>query len=186
MMNEEDLLNIIRREIERFHATRQIERHALVTSYDPDKHLAKVNFMPDGQGSGWLPIETGHMGDGFGILVGLTPGKGKGDGGDGDGDQVIVRFQEGDLESGKIVKVVHSDKDKPPKVESGEFLIKVKSGSFMKFDKDGQITIQQAKGQKLHLDKDGGATLSTDNKGITVSSGSATTALTGQNVDMNG
>jgi hypothetical protein len=32
--------------------------------------LPQVKFQPEGQESGWLPIETGHVGNGFGILAG--------------------------------------------------------------------------------------------------------------------
>ena len=88
-----NLENLILTVIERWYTSRYSERHGLVTSYDPKKHLAKVKLMPHGQESGWLPIETGHIGDGFGIAVGLTPGDGK-----STGDQVVVRFQEGDYE----------------------------------------------------------------------------------------
>jgi phage baseplate assembly protein gpV len=182
----DDLLNLIRREIERFHASRYTERHGLVTSYDPDKHLAKVTFQPEGQESGWLPVETNHMGDGYGILIGLTPGHGKGDGSKNAGDQVIIRYQEGDFESGKIVKVVHSDQDKPPRVEAGEMLIKHKSGSSISWNKDGEIIIEQASGAKLYFKKDGSVEHTTKDKPITINSGSAQTALKGQDVVVNG
>lgn len=111
------MANISLHETERRQAGRYVERHGLVTSYDPDTYLAKVTFQPEQQESGWLPIETGHIGNGFGIAIGLTPGDGK-----KTGDQVIIRYQEGDIESGKIVQRVHSDQDKPPKVQSGEMV----------------------------------------------------------------
>ena len=43
----------------------------------PPRLRAKVTFQPDGQESGWLPIDIGHIGKGSGIAVGLTPGDGK-------------------------------------------------------------------------------------------------------------
>ena len=85
MSGDGDLERMIQHVIERLMAGRYTERHGLVTSYDPDKHLAKVTFQPEGQESGWLPIETGHIGNGFGIAIGLTPGSGQaGQGGQGD------------------------------------------------------------------------------------------------------
>jgi uncharacterized protein involved in type VI secretion and phage assembly len=136
-----DLENMILSTIERWWAGRYSERHGLVTSYDPDKYLAKVTFQPEGQESGWLPIETGHMGNGFGIAIGLTAGDGK-----KSGDQVIVRFQEGDFESGKIVERVHSAKDKPPRVESGEMVFWHEKGAKIFFAKDGSLTVQDGQG----------------------------------------
>lgn len=158
------------------------ERHAIVTSYDPDKYLAKVTLMPEGQETGWLPIETGHIGSNYGFAVGLQPGNGK-----DSGDQVIVRLQEGDLESGKIVQRVHSDNDKPPKVESGEMVMWAKfkkstgksglgddatgsdpddndqadggqggSGQQFYFKKDGSVTITDGNGASIVFDGKGG------------------------------
>lgn len=136
-----DLPNVMLHATARWQASRYSERHGLVTSYDPLKYLCKVTLMPEGQETGWIPIETGHIGNGYGTAVGLTTGSGKGGGEDSSGegsgggsgggssgssggndmgDQVIVRFQEGDIESGKVVQRVHSDQDTPPKTESGE------------------------------------------------------------------
>src|ERR1700733_4193944 len=113
----DDLENMVYRMVERWMAARYTERHGLVTSYDPKNHLAKVAFQPEGQESGWLPIETGHIGAGYGIAIGLQPGGGGSSvpnlGGLGNtpqsgvtnqtsGDQVIVQVQEGDFEPGKI------------------------------------------------------------------------------------
>jgi len=153
--------------IERWWGGRYSEKHGLVTSYDPKKHLAKVTFQPSGQESGWLPIETGHIGEGFGIAVGLTPGDGK-----TSGDQVVIRYHGNDVESGKIVQRVHSDNQKPPEVQSGEMVLwtKFQKSGGGKESADGGIG---GDGQKIYLKKDGtitftdgnGATLVMDGKG---------------------
>jgi phage baseplate assembly protein gpV len=181
-----DIDNLILGVIERWWASRYSERHGIVTSYDPKKYLAKVTFQPEGQESGWLPIETGHIGEGYGVTIGLQPGKGgvndKGEGGqsgegeDNQGDQVIVRFQEGDFEGGKIVQRVHSDQDKPPETQSGEIIIWTKfqkSGGPKPDSADGG---QGGTGQQIALKKDGsiawtdgnGATIKFDGKGNVV------------------
>jgi phage baseplate assembly protein gpV len=128
--------------IERWWAGRYSERHGLVTSYDPQKYLSKVTFMPEGQESGWLPVETGHIGDGYGIAIGLTPGDGK-----ATGDQVIVRYQEGDFESGKIVQRVHSDKEKPPTVQSGEMAIYTSGKKIVISDNKGNNAVMTFDGK---------------------------------------
>ena len=133
----DNLENIIFRCIERWAASRYSERHGMVTSYDSKKYLAKVMFQPDGQESGWLPIETGHIGNGYGVAVGLMTGDGQ-----QTGDQVIVRYQENDFEGGKIVQRVHSDQDKPPQVESGEMVMWTKWGQQIRFNKDGSLTLK--------------------------------------------
>lgn len=176
MSGDGDVENLILRTIERWWAGRYSEKHGLVTSYDPDKYLAKVTFQPEGQESGWLPIETGHIGNGFGIAVGLTPGDGK-----ESGDQVIVRYQEGDVESGKIVQRVHSDKEKPPKVESGEMVQWHEKGAKIFFKKDGSITIEDGKGATIKLD--GKGNIANDSKTYTVV-GTDVGIKGGQNVEV--
>lgn len=174
MSGEGDLERMVQHIIERLMAGRYTERHGLVTSYDPDKHLAKITFQPEGQESGWLPIETGHVGNGFGIAIGLTPGDGK-----KTGDQVIVRYQEGDIESGKVVQRVHSDQDKPPKVESGEMVFwarfkktaKGQSGlgddpSAQSDQETGEEGGQEGTGAQIFFKKDGSITI-TDGAGAT-------------------
>jgi hypothetical protein len=176
-MNDGDLRDTILGLVEEWWAGRYNERHGLVTSYDPKKYLAKVTYQPDGQESGWLPIETGHIGESYGILIGLQPGKGgvndKGQGGqsgpqqNNQGDQVIVRFQEGDFEGGKIVQRVHSDQDKPPEVQSGEMLFWAKfqkSGGPKPDSADGG---QGGTGQQIYFKNDGSLTM-TDGNGATI------------------
>jgi phage baseplate assembly protein gpV len=156
-----DLENLILRTVERWSAGRHSERHGLVTSYDPQKHLAKVTYQPEGQESGWVPIETGHIGNGYGIAVGLQPGDGK-----KTGDQVVVRFQEGDFESGKIVQRVHSDDQKAPVAESGEIVIWTR---FQNSDGGSESAQggQGGDGQKISLKKDGSISL-TDGNGASI------------------
>jgi phage baseplate assembly protein gpV len=141
-MSIDDLTNAIRREVERQLAGRYNTRTGLVTSYDPKTHSAKVMLKPDNTETGWLPIRTDHIGNGFGILVGPTPGDGK-----KTGDQVEVTFTEGDLEQGRVMHRVHSDTERPPPVESGEILVKHEKGGSLFWSKDGKITITGGKGQ---------------------------------------
>lgn len=166
------------------------ERHAIVTSYDSDKYLAKVTYMPEGQESGWLPVEAGHIGADYGIAVGLQPGNGK-----DTGDQVIVRFQEGDLESGKIVQRVHSDADKPPKVESGEMVMWTKFRKSKGKSEIGDETTDQASGddddqadsgqggsgQQIYFKKDGSITWTDGNGATTVHDGKGNITITSTN-----
>jgi hypothetical protein len=191
-MTDESLENLMLRTIERWWAGRFSERHGLVTSYDPNKYLAKVKFQPEGQESGWLPIETGHIGQGYGIAIGLQPGSGQGSDQQGQGsqqsssgsdnsqnsqamgDQVIVRFQENDFEGGKIVQRVHSDQDKPPgPVYPGEMVFWTKFKKDKDPGPDAADTGGGGNGQQIWFRKDGsieitdgnGASLKFDGKG---------------------
>jgi len=127
----DDLLNIVRREVYRALATVQQGRSGEVTSYDPDKHAVKVRLEPEGVLTDWIPIEVQHTGDGFGIMSAPYIG-----------DQVQIGFQEGDLDTPRIVGRIHSDKQKPPRLKSGEMLMKHKSGSTVFFDESGNVHIK--------------------------------------------
>lgn len=158
-MSDADIENIVLNILERWHRGRFVERHGLVTAYDPDNHLGKVMLQPEGFETGWLPIERPHIGETYGIAIGLQPGDGK-----TTGDQVTVRYQEGDVESGKISGMVYSDVDKPPKVQSGEMLI------YTRFQKSGggpesAQSAQGGTGQQLYFKNDGSVLLTDGNGG---------------------
>lgn len=190
-MNHGDLENLILHTIERWYASRYSEKHGLVTSFDPKRYLAKVMIQPGGYETGWLPIETGHIGDNFGIAVGLTPGDGK-----TTGDQVVVRFQGNDIESGKIVQRVHSDQDQPPEVQAGEVVIwtrftqsaKPKSNlgddtqSDGQGDQVGEQGAQGGSGQQIYLKNDGSITWTDGNGATTVKDGKGNVTLTCKNL----
>ena len=119
-----DLENMVLRTIERFMAGRKSKRYGLVTSWDATNHRAKVTFMPEGNESGWLPVQAMAAGNGWGMVTGLTAGDGK-----ATGDLVEIHYQEGDYENGQISGRVHNDVDKPPAVQSGEMLLQHASGA---------------------------------------------------------
>lgn len=145
----DDLMGIIRREIERALAGRHSKTYGLVTSYDPKKHLGKVKIQPEGQETGWLPIRTSHIGNGWGMAIGLT-----------EGDQVELTPQEGDVEALAITGVVHSDDDAPPQVGSGEILLQHKSGAKIKFSSDGSTVLSDGNGSQIHMDGSGNVSFS--------------------------
>ena len=131
-----DVINMVKREVERLVAGRYNRRIGLVTGYDPKTHSAKVMMQPDGVETGWVRIGTSHIGNKWGIAIGLVAGDGK-----KTGDQVELDFAEGDLEQGRITARIHSDKDQPPQVESGEISIISQFGHQIIMKKDGSMTL---------------------------------------------
>ena len=161
-----DLENIIFKCVERALAGRKSKRYGIVTSWDATNHRAKVTFQPEGNESGWLPVQALASGNGFGIVAGLTAGDGK-----STGDLVEIHYQEGDYENGQIAGRVHNDKDRPPPVESGEFLILHKSGASIKFDKNGVLTIKGSGGSSTVHAADGSVTHTDGGGGVLKQSG---------------
>jgi phage baseplate assembly protein gpV len=114
-------------------------RFGLVTSVDPGTATARVTLQPEGVLTGWLPLLTPWVGNGWGLVCPPSPG-----------DQVLVIPQEGDAEHGLIIASTWSDKATPPAAPSGEFWLVHSSGSFLKLQNDGTI---QIKGD-LHVNGD--------------------------------
>lgn len=110
-------------------------KFGLVTSYDPDNHLVKVNVQPEGVETGWLPLQVAHAGNGFGIYAAPNIG-----------DQAVVHFLEGDREVGWCSGFMPNDVDKPPSVPAGEIHLIHGQGQFVKLLADGSISAQAGAG----------------------------------------
>lgn len=101
-----------------------------VTSYDPNTYSAVVRLKPDNSLTGWLPVTSPWIGNGWGMFCPPSVG-----------DLVEVQFQEDDLNAGFIVGRFYNDSDRPLPVQSGECWLFHKSGSFVKLTNDGKLLI---------------------------------------------
>lgn len=144
MSDYEDLLNLIRREVERAQKGAH-PRAGIIDSYDPKAHAVKVKMQPEGILSGWIPIATQNVGGGHGLMVGPEIGA-----------QVVVGFLEGDVEAPFLMGRIFSDQERPPQVASGDVLIKHKDGHVITIA-NGAITATHQDGTTMSL-KDGAIT----------------------------
>ncbi len=124
------LQNAMRLQALRATGGREVTRVAVVTGYDPNAYAAQVNVLPDEISSGWLPIASPWIGNGWGLF--LPPNI---------GDMVSVSFFEGHLEAGYVELRFWNSIDLPVAVPSGEFWLLHKSGSLMKFTNDGKVAV---------------------------------------------
>lgn len=125
------LTNAQRAEIMRVLArARSDTKIATVTSYDPNTYAVQVTVHPEEIQSGWLPILSPWVGDNFGEYFGPIPGV-----------QAIVLHLEGDIDSGLVTGFINSTEEVPPPVPSGEAWRVHKSGSFLKFTNDGDVSL---------------------------------------------
>jgi len=123
----EELWNLLRLEMARSLAGRAGPRICIVSNYDPQNYAAKVRIQPEDVLTGWLPVLSSWIGNGWGLFAPPTPG-----------DQVLVIFQEDDQEVGLILPRLFSNKQRPLAVNSGEFWLVHQSGSFLKLTNAGQ------------------------------------------------
>lgn len=122
-------------------------RLGVVSSYDPAHYAMKVKLQPTVVETGWMPVASIWVGNGWGLYAPPTVG-----------DQAVVFFQEADLLTGLGGLSLYSDVDQPLRVESGEFWLVHKTGAFIKLTNDGKLSLQDAAETSLTFNNDGTAT----------------------------
>lgn len=122
------LLNVIKGHVSAMLAAQPRARYGLVQSFDPATYTARVLIQPENQLSGWLPVLTQWLGNGWGLFCPPSPG-----------DQVKLVPQEGSGQSYAIIGGVFSTVDRPLPAPSGEFWLVHAKGQFIKLLNDGTI-----------------------------------------------
>jgi phage baseplate assembly protein V len=132
----EALINQFKAIAEMLNNFRATTRIGIVDSYDPSTYSAKVRIQPEDEDNpensltGWLPVFSPWIGNGWGMFCPPTPG-----------DQVEVQFQEGSFENGIVCLRAYSNVYQPLAVDSGEFWLVHESGTVIKLTNDGNIEI---------------------------------------------
>jgi phage baseplate assembly protein V len=109
------------------------ERLGTLTGYDPAGQTAKVRIEPEGMETGWIRLAAPAVGQGWGIVAGPQIG-----------DEVIVGFENGELNGGIVLARLFNDAHPPLAVPSGEFWLVHRSGSLLKFLNDGSVMLTAA------------------------------------------
>lgn len=135
-------------------AQRALDRKAtstpgIVTSYNPNTYSVKVTLQPDDIETGWLPLLSQQVGNGFGIYCPPHPG-----------DLVHILFTDGEIEAGVAVGAYYNNEDVPLPVPAGEIWLVHKSGAFIKLTTDGQVLVQDKAGSAVTMHGDGTGTMS--------------------------
>lgn len=126
----DDLNNVVRREAERVMGTRATTRLATITSYDPSTYSCKVALQPEGAETGWCPIASIQVGNGYGIYTPPRPG-----------DQAVVVFQEDNVETPVVVGFLYNDVDRAATVPAGEVHIVHEAGNKVVLKPGGVIEV---------------------------------------------
>lgn len=105
-------------------------RLGIVRGYDPNTYRAKVMIQPENQVTGWMPVATEWVGNGWGLFA--PPAE---------GDAVLVEFFHGDFEAGVITRRLYHNAAQPLNVPIGEFWLVHQKGSALKFHNDGSVEI---------------------------------------------
>lgn len=138
-----------------------------IKNYNSQYYMAQVLLQPEGILTGYLPVLSPWVGNGWGLFAPPSAG-----------DQVEVQFQEGNISCGVICLRAFSSQAAPLAVNSGEFWLVHQTGSFIKLTNDGNISINANKNLNITInDSNGGAMNLTGNLNVTgniVASGNIT------------
>jgi hypothetical protein len=137
----DDLMDANRQAAEQVSGRRATTRHGIVTSYDPNNYAIKVELQPDGVLTGWIPLKSSWVGNGWGLFCPPAIG-----------DHIELDFQEGDKALGSAGWRFYNDNIRPLPCPSGEFWLVHKSGQFIKVTNDGALTLNDAHGASVQLD----------------------------------
>ena len=152
LIDVDDLLNLVRREIFRFQARNNRKMVGFIDSYRDKDHTAKVRFEtdldPNGKPrvTGWLPIRC--QGGGAAASWVVAPAI---------NDQCTVEYVEGDSEAGAITGFLHNTKDQPPAVKSSEAILRhTSTGNRLYLADDGSLRFEHNEtGNHLKMNKNG-------------------------------
>lgn len=127
------LLNIIAATARQSMAGESTTRQGLITAYDPNSYAVKVQLQPTGEETGWIPLSTPWVGNGWGMAAGPMIGA-----------VVETEFDSGLTGAGMAAGQFFNDEDRCPGPPSGEFWLLHKSGSLMKFLNSGEVLLSSA------------------------------------------
>jgi hypothetical protein len=128
-----DLLNAQKAAAQQATQGRASTRQGVISSYDPNAYAVKVMLQPDNVPTGWIPLKSAWIGNGWGLFCPPSIG-----------DAVEVDFQEDDGGVGSAGLRFFNDSDRPLPCPSGEFWLVHKSGSLLKFHNDGTVELTAA------------------------------------------
>jgi len=108
-------------------------RTGTITSYDKDNGVVKVAIQPEGRDTNWIKLDCPGVGNGWGVQIGPQIG-----------DEVTVSFDSSDPNLGKVTARHTNSLSLPMPVPSGEIWLVHETGSHLKFNTDGTVTLHSA------------------------------------------
>jgi uncharacterized protein involved in type VI secretion and phage assembly len=112
-----------------------------ISGYDPKKQAVKVKLQPEGNETGWIPLGTLWVGNGWGLVCAPALES-----------QVEVSFVDGNLDAGSATLRFFSNVEAGPAAPGGEFWLVHKNGQSIKLTNDGALTLDDGHGATIALD----------------------------------
>lgn len=181
----ESIRHLVRGEVERVLRLQLQPRLGNVIAYDPNRHAARVSLQPEGIETGWIPVHSHFIGNGYGEVAPMTIGQ-----------QVKVGFPEYGSNQGVVVGQMYDQRNQVPVAaqgaQAGEWIRVSGTGSLMAATNDGVIrvngsaqnqfiasksTIIQDQNGNIILSDANGNTITMQPSGITLATGGGTMML---------
>jgi hypothetical protein len=141
----------VRQEAQMATVHQSLKRDGVIQNYDPVRGAVRVLIQPEGILTGYIPLTSPWVGNGWGMVCGPSIG-----------DVVEIDFLQGSKDSGVAGNRYFNAQCKPPPAPSGEFWLVHKSGSFIKLTNDGDIILSAARKLVQH-----GTTMAAEDAGGT-------------------
>jgi phage baseplate assembly protein gpV len=143
------LMNAFKSVAQQTAQSRAATKHGIVTSYDPNTYSVKVKLQPEGVLTGWIPLKSAWVGNGWGLFCPPSIG-----------DAIEIDFQEDDGGNGCAGWRFYNDVERPLPCPSGEFWLVHQKGAQLKFRNDGTVELRAA--QDLNIQVDGDAQINVE------------------------
>lgn len=105
-------------------------RIGTIYDYDPNSYAVRVELQPDGVITGWMPLGSQWVGNGWGLACGPSIG-----------DMIRVDFDGHSVQAPFAGARYFNDVDLPPPVPSGEAWLVHESGTYLKLHNDGSVAL---------------------------------------------
>lgn len=119
-------------------AGRATARFGVVSTGHSPEYAVKVWLEPDHIETGYIPVLTPFVGNGWGLFSKPVAG-----------DQVVVLFIDGDINSGVVVGGLYSDVDRPLNAPDRELWLQHQGGASIKFTNGNTIEINARAGMNV-------------------------------------
>lgn len=119
-------------------------RMGTIQSYDPNTYSCKVLLQPEEVLTGWIPLLSPWVGNGWGMFAPPAPGA-----------AVAIMPSEGGFDGAVLLPASFNDVDRPLPVPQGEFWLVHESGASFKLTNLGSLEITDNQGAIITLSGDG-------------------------------
>ncbi|MHB1023329.1 MAG: hypothetical protein ACYC0Z_13060 [Acidobacteriaceae bacterium] len=110
-------------------------KYGIVSAYNPNDYTVKAVIQPLGIETGFIPLAAAWVGNNYGAVFGPNIG-----------DSVRLDFVDGSYQAALVGGRFFNNQSRPPVVQAGQGAIIDSSGSYVKLNGDGTITLGASTG----------------------------------------